>query len=271
MQDETFNCVGILHEMDQKSKINVKFDFILSSGPDQDPVFIYKCLAKGQVTYGIGKNKKEAKNQSAYEMVKKLKLNINTKPVATKQSSRCTLQQILKSTENAIGLLEMIDNLKNKSLNYEEESYGPDDKPYFVVKCTILFTDEMNIKADDLNRNSVKRDNLVFLKTSCRSAKKKVAKLESAEKMINLIKGFGAKTNEELLTNDSNDFQSEMAKIETYTIDLKTMTKIFDAASNFLKDKTEYDPVYDFFAMVNFFDFSFKSNLNDFYFIFFLQ
>ena len=108
-------------------------------------------------------------------------------------------------------------------------------------------------------KNKLEKNGLVYLRTSARCTNKKASKIEAAEKMINLIRGEGAFTNEEArmnrqlaeynkmtfnLTDDRIDGNRVSRECRAYLAEMSR------TAFEFLADKPNYDPDFDYLAEV---------------------
>lgn len=131
---------------------------------------------------------------------------------------------------------------------------------YFTTDCKLLYGVDLKIHDKPIeDKDLVYKDDLVYLKTSARSTKKKASKMAAAEKMLNLIKGEGAFTNEEArLNRELAAYRETEFNLKEDLIDMNQITKeyqgylaqIVTIASNFLADKPNYDPDYDYLAEV---------------------
>lgn len=268
--DESSHCVSRLHELHQQMDKELEFTCLITSGPPQDPVFIHKCILGDLVTYGIGKNKKCAKNQAATRMVKKVDGNVDLESVSTQTSifERYVDEKLILSVakaldvpDNAISVLEGLDKVRNgPKVRYTEMSQQIGVQSHFTTECKVLLGPDLKIRPDDLTRNSIKKDGSIYLKTSSRSTKKKTSKMEAAEKMVNLLKGKGANTNEEVKKNlELKEFQDKTFSLKKDIIDkydinqefYNVLVDVIDTATEFLKDKPKYDPDYCFLSEVN--------------------
>lgn len=73
---------------------------------------------------------------------------------------------------------------------------------YFTTDCKLLYSVDLKIHNKPIEDNDkIIKNELEYLKTTARSTKKKTSKMEAAEKMLNLIRGDGAFTNEEVKMN----------------------------------------------------------------------
>ena len=132
---------------------------------------------------------------------------------------------------------------------------------YFTVECKLLYGADLKIHDKPIEeKDKVVKNEMLYLKTSARSTKKKTAKMEAAEKMLNLIKGNGAFTNEEVkLNRELAEYRETTFNVENDQIDEKRISKeyqgylaqIIAIATKYLEDKPNYDPDYDFLAEVS--------------------
>lgn len=105
----------------------------------------------------------------------------------------------------------------------------------------------------------VTKNEMVYLKTSAKSSKKKTSKMEAAEKMLNLIRGDGAFTNEEVkLNQELSEYRETAFSLKEDQIDKNVISREYQdylaqmiaIVDKFLEDKPNYDPDFDFLAEV---------------------
>ena len=110
------------------------------------------------------------------------------------------------------------------------------------------------------------KNEMTYLKTSAKTTKKKTSKMEAAEKMLNLIRGNGAFTNEEVkLNRELAEYKETAFSLKEDQIDKNRVSKVHQdylaqmiaIVEQFLEDKPNYDPDFDFLAEVGLL---FKSN-----------
>lgn len=131
---------------------------------------------------------------------------------------------------------------------------------YFTTDCKLLYSVDLKIHNKPIEDNDkIIKNELEYLKTTARSTKKKTSKMEAAEKMLNLIRGDGAFTNEEVKMNrELAEYRETAFNLKEDQIDKNRISKeyqdylaqMISIASNFLEDKPNYDPDYDFLAEV---------------------
>lgn len=111
--------------------------------------------------------------------------------------------------------------------------------------------------------DTFEKDDVIYLRTTARSTAKKASKLEAAEKMLNLIRGEGAYTNEqakmnrELAEYNKTTFNMQKDRIDVRRLSEKTtryLGQMSSFAAEFLQDKPNYNPDYDYLAEVCHFD-----------------
>lgn len=133
---------------------------------------------------------------------------------------------------------------------------------YFTTVCKLLYEADLkkihNKKIEE--KDTVTKGELVYLRTTARTTKKKTSKTKAAEKMLNLIRGEGAFTNEEARLNRKlAECRATELKVKEDQIDMNRISKEYQDyliqmtsyASDFLEDKPNYDPDYDFLAEVS--------------------
>ena len=99
-------------------------------GPPQDPLFIFKCGFGDLVSYGLGKNKKAAKNRSAYMMLRKLNEHVEIENVKTNlcnldrwvgDKTAANVRDVVQLNENAVSVLEALDRIRfERTLKFTE-------------------------------------------------------------------------------------------------------------------------------------------------------
>lgn len=257
--------VSQLYEYHQQLNKPLEFNCIFSSGSTQPVIYIHKCQMGDAITYGIGKNKKSSKNQSARMMLKKLNEDVDVETVMTTMtgmSRMCAekieekIQEILRSNSNAVSILEEIDRVRERTLKFTEQDQQVGVQSQFTCECKLLLSTDLKVRKEDLEKNSIRKEGYVFLRTNAKSTKKKTAKMDAAERMVNMLRGHGAYTNEEVEQNkELKEFHEKTFAKTKDIIDRESVGQYFDVLDNiidyavdYLKDKPKYDPDYDFLS-----------------------
>lgn len=236
-------------------------------GQPQNPLFLFKCSFGDLVTYGLGGKKKSAKNNSASRMLRKLNLNLQKENVDIQRENMPKwqgvegdekVQRVLNTDDNAISILESIDKIRfQRTLKFTEIPHQIGIQTLFTVECKLLLMPDLNVKHVD-PKNCFKKGDCEYLKTSSRTTKKKTSKTEAAEMMVNLLKGNGAYTNEQVEMNkqlqefeESLNAKKDVIEKDKISRDYQAiLTKMIRAAIEFMADKPKYDEDYDFLAEV---------------------
>lgn len=108
-------------------------------------------------------------------------------------------------------------------------------------------------------KDTLEKNGARYLHTSSRSTTKKASKMEAAEKMVNLIRGDGAFTNEHVRMNrELAEYNKTTLNLQEDRIDTSRLSatcsrylaQMSAFAAQFLQDKPNYDPDFDFLAEV---------------------
>ena len=269
--EEGSHKVVQLHELHQQLDKKLEFTCLSQSGPAQDPLFVFKCQFGDLITYGLAKNKKSSKNKSAIKMLDKLNESVQIENVKIQtynlekwkeEKYDVKIQNILNSNENAISLLEQLDKtrtlLGTDTLKFTESAKEIGVQIHFTADCKLLHGPDLKIRTEDF-KDCVRKNDLLYLKSSSRSTKKKTAKMEAAEKMVNLLRGLGAHTNKEVeINNELQKFKDTSLCLKEDKTDNSGLSIQYQAilaiiagkAVDFLKDKPDYNNDYDYLAEV---------------------
>lgn len=281
--DDSSSQIAKLNELYQHFGKQVEYICLVPMlGQPQNPLFLYKCTFGDLGTYGLGGKKKTAKNNSARRMLSKLNESLEIENVKTQISNmdqwvnrqaHDRIIEALNLPDNAISVLEALDKVRpERTLKYTEISKQLGIQMYFTVECKLLEMPDLKLRnvPEDCR---VEKNDLVYLKTYSKSTKKKTSKMEAAEKMVNLLKGDGPFTNEEVKQNKQlREFEEGLnVKDDMVNKDLiskmyrDVLSKIIKSAIQFMnidkEDKKSYNPDYDFLAEIQDMEFEFRELL----------